>query len=101
MTGEDSVAALGLVVPIDPPAEVTAILPELPLLKRPEPNLHQALSGHAKWAGDWVLDIRDPCLCQGIPLFFKQWGGVRKERAGQVLQGRTWDEVPGSGGAQN
>ena len=25
------------------------------------------------------------------------WGGVRKKRAGRVLQGRTWDEMPGRG----
>ena len=43
---------------------------------------------------EWVLDIRDQCLRQGIPFFFKQWGGVRKKRAGRLLQGRTWDEMP-------
>ena len=43
---------------------------------------------------EWVIDIRDQCHAANIPFFFKQWGGVRKKRAGRVLQGRTWDEMP-------
>ena len=27
-------------------------------------------------------------------LFFKQWGGVRKNLTGRILDGRTWDEMP-------
>jgi len=42
----------------------------------------------------WVIDIRDQCLATNIPFFFKQWGGVRKKRAGRTLRGRTWDEMP-------
>ena len=42
----------------------------------------------------WVIDIRDQCLIADIPFFFKQWGGVRKKRAGRVLKDRTWDEMP-------
>jgi protein gp37 len=44
---------------------------------------------------DWVCDIRDQCLTANVPFFFKQWGGVRKKRAGRTLDGRTWDEMPG------
>ena len=43
---------------------------------------------------EWVTDIREQCLSGEVPFFFKQWGGVRKKRAGRVLQGRTWDEMP-------
>jgi protein gp37 len=43
---------------------------------------------------DWVTEIRDRCLDVDVPFFFKQWGGVRKSKAGRVLQGRTWDQVP-------
>lgn len=43
---------------------------------------------------DWVRDIRDQCLSAGTPFFFKQWGGVRKQETGRVLDGRTWDEFP-------
>jgi len=42
----------------------------------------------------WVLDIKEQCTIQGIPFFFKQWGGVNKKKAGRLLRGRTWDEMP-------
>jgi protein gp37 len=40
------------------------------------------------------LDIKGQCELQGIPFFFKQWGGVNKKKAGRLLQGRTWDQMP-------
>jgi protein gp37 len=43
----------------------------------------------------WVRDIRDRCLDADVPFFFKQWGGVQKHRSGRMLDGRTWDEIPG------
>jgi protein gp37 len=43
---------------------------------------------------EWVLDIRDQCKKSGVPFFFKQWGGIRKKKAGRLLEGRTWDEMP-------
>lgn len=43
---------------------------------------------------EWVTDIRDQCVAQGIPFFFKQWGGVQKKRAGRELEGRIWDDFP-------
>ncbi|HLF75552.1 MAG TPA: DUF5131 family protein [Anaerolineales bacterium] len=43
---------------------------------------------------EWVTDIRDQCLRAKAPFFFKQWGGVQKKRAGRMLEGRTWDEMP-------
>ncbi|MBA4373359.1 MAG: hypothetical protein C0402_10935 [Thermodesulfovibrio sp.] len=42
----------------------------------------------------WVLDIRNQCEEAGAPFFFKQWGGTRKKKAGRMLEGRTWDEMP-------
>lgn len=42
----------------------------------------------------WVLDIRDQCKRSKVPFFFKQWGGANKKKAGRVLEGRTWDEMP-------
>jgi protein gp37 len=42
----------------------------------------------------WVRPIRDRCVAQGVPFFFKQWGGVNKAETGRVLDGRTWDEMP-------
>ncbi|MBI4951772.1 MAG: DUF5131 family protein [Myxococcales bacterium] len=42
----------------------------------------------------WALDIRDQSRSAGVPFFFKQWGGKNKKRAGRLLEGRTWDEIP-------
>jgi protein gp37 len=43
---------------------------------------------------EWVLSIREQCRSYGIPFFFKQWGGVRKAKAGRELDGLTYDEYP-------
>ena len=42
----------------------------------------------------WVTDIRDQCKAAGVPFFFKQWGGFHKKRAGRLLDGQRWDEMP-------
>ncbi len=42
----------------------------------------------------WVVEIRDHCAQAGVPFFFKQWGGLRKARAGRELGGRTYNDVP-------
>ncbi|WP_026174058.1 phage Gp37/Gp68 family protein [Effusibacillus pohliae] len=70
---------------------------------------------------DWVRDIRDQCREANVPFFFKQWGEwapvheheprikgklwfnfdpdtavcrFGKKKAGRILDGRTWDEMP-------
>lgn len=43
---------------------------------------------------EWVLSLRDQCGDEGIPFFFKQWGGVRKSARGRELDGRAYDEFP-------
>ncbi|MBN1867142.1 DUF5131 family protein [Candidatus Sumerlaeota bacterium] len=43
---------------------------------------------------EWVLSLRDQCLCADVPFFFKQWGGVNKKKRGRVLEGKTWSQVP-------
>lgn len=42
----------------------------------------------------WVRDIRDQCVAERVPFFFKQWGGVNKKRTGRKLDRRTWDQLP-------
>lgn len=42
----------------------------------------------------WVIDIRDQCLSAGVPFFFKQWGGTRKNLTGRELEGETWNQMP-------
>jgi len=42
----------------------------------------------------WVRAIHAQCLADGVPFFFKQWGGVRKHLTGRLLDERTFDEMP-------
>lgn len=75
---------------------------------------------------DWVRNVRDRCVAEGVPFFFKQWGEwvpnyggqpvaaptalvddgsgnvmkmwrVGKKVGGRVLDGRTWDQMPAGG----
>ena len=43
---------------------------------------------------EWALDIRDQCKKAGVPYFFKQWGGVNKKKAGRLLDGKEYNEMP-------
>jgi len=43
---------------------------------------------------DWALEIKAQCGRARVPFFFKQWGGFNKKKAGRLLEGRTWDELP-------
>jgi protein gp37 len=43
---------------------------------------------------EWVISLRRQCRQQNVPFFFKQWGGVRKSKAGRLLDGHTYDEMP-------
>jgi len=52
--------------------------------------------GARPMAADWVRQIRNRCVRNGVAFFFKQWGGTRKKQAGRLLDGRTWDEMPAS-----
>jgi protein gp37 len=51
---------------------------------------------------DWVRSVRDQCQAAGTPFFFKQWGGRNKKKAGRLLDGRIWSEMPliGNGSEQ-
>jgi protein gp37 len=42
----------------------------------------------------WVWDLRQQCQEAGVAFFFKQWGGVQKNKTGRMLGGRTYDEMP-------
>lgn len=43
---------------------------------------------------DWVREIRAQCQSRAVAFFFKQWGGYAKKKAGRLLDGRTYDEMP-------
>jgi protein gp37 len=70
-------------------------LPDLPL-----DGIHWVIVGGESGPGarpmrpEWVEAILEQCRESGVPFFFKQWGGVRKKKAGRVLLGRTFDEYP-------
>lgn len=42
----------------------------------------------------WVRSIQRQCERYNTSFFFKQWGGVRKDRTGRLLDGRTYDAMP-------
>lgn len=44
----------------------------------------------------WITGIRDSCTQADVAFFFKQWGGRTPKSAGRLLEGRTWDELPGA-----
>jgi protein gp37 len=50
---------------------------------------------------DWARDIRKQCLAYKVAFFFKQWGAfnkdgerVGKKKAGRILDGKTWNQMP-------
>jgi protein gp37 len=43
---------------------------------------------------DWVRNIREQCIEQNVPFFFKQWGGFNKKKNGRKLDGKEWDQIP-------
>ena len=44
----------------------------------------------------WVIEIRDQCRNASVPFFFKQWGGTNKNKAGKVLEGKVYNQMPES-----
>lgn len=71
-----------------------------PLPRLPLAGIHWVIVGGESGPGArpmqpaWVRQIREQCAKRDIPFFFKQWGGVWKSRAGRVLDGQTWNEMP-------
>lgn len=70
-------------------------IPDLPLA-----GVHWVIVGGESGPGArpvaeaWITQIRDRCIRHGVPFFFKQWGGVNKKKAGRILDGMTWNEMP-------
>ena len=63
-------------------------------------GIHWVIVGGESGAGarpmkeEWVVSLRDQCDAANVPFFFKQWGGVRKSKAGRMLDGHTFDAMP-------
>jgi len=51
-------------------------------------------AGHRPIREEWVLDLRDRCVDEGVAFFFKQWGGFRPKSNGRLLEGREWNAMP-------
>lgn len=43
---------------------------------------------------EWIIDIISQCQQQHVPVFFKQWGGLRPKSGGRHINGRTYNEYP-------
>ena len=73
-----------------------------PIDELPLQDIHWVIVGGESGPGarpiksDWVESLHTQCNQADVPFFFKQWGGVRKDRTGRELFGRTFDEMPRS-----
>src|SRR3546814_360210 len=71
-----------------------------PLDELPLNNINWVIVGGESGKGarpmkeEWVHSIHQQCRDVHVPFFFKQWGGVRKDRTGRTLNGKTYDEMP-------
>ena len=71
-----------------------------PMPKLPLSGIHWVIVGGESGPGarpmepQWARQIRDRCVAQSVPFFFKQWGGVQKKKKGRILDNRYWDEFP-------
>ena len=43
---------------------------------------------------EWVESLQGQCANSKVPFFFKQWGGKNKKKAGRLLNGKTYSEMP-------
>ena len=65
-------------------------------------GIHWVIAGGESGPGarilniEWARQIRDDCACQEVSFFFKQWGGIRPKSGGRELDGREWNQFPGS-----
>ncbi len=73
-----------------------------PIPRLPLTGIHWVIVGGESGPGarpmevQWVRTIRDRCIAQNVPFFFKQWGGVNKKATGRILDGKPWDDMPES-----
>jgi len=45
---------------------------------------------------EWARTVRDACVAQRVPFFFKQVGGRTPKAGGRLLDGRVWEDFPTS-----
>jgi protein gp37 len=42
----------------------------------------------------WARELRDACLRERVPFFWKQWGGRTPKAGGRLLDGEEWSQYP-------
>jgi protein gp37 len=99
---------IGVLREIDASIRFLSIEPLLePLGNLDLSDIHWAIVGGESGPGarpmhvTWVRPIRDKCIDEGIPFFFKQWGawgpdGLRRSKSanGRLLDGKLWNQLP-------
>lgn len=43
---------------------------------------------------EWIINIKDKCIENKVPFFFKQWGGWNKKKNGHELDGEIYKQMP-------
>ena len=43
---------------------------------------------------EWIVDIKEQCQQAMVAFYFKQWGGTNKKKAGKLLEGIVYNEMP-------
>ena len=51
-------------------------------------------TGYRPVGKEWILDIISQCQCQDVPVFFKQWGGLRPKSGGRHIDGKVYSKYP-------
>jgi protein gp37 len=75
--------------------------PALADVQWPLDGIHWLIAGGESGAqarpveADWMRSARDQAVAAGVAFLFKQWGGRTPKSGGRLLDGRTWDEMPG------
>lgn len=63
-------------------------------------GIHWAIIGgesgprHRPVRGEWIRGLINACESQNVPVFFKQWGGIRPKAGGRTIDDRTYDGYP-------
>lgn len=43
---------------------------------------------------EWIVGVIQQCEEQHVPVFFKQWGGIRPKSGGRMIDGKIYDQYP-------
>ena len=43
---------------------------------------------------EWIVALRDQCICANVPFYCKQWGGFPKAKLGCEFDGKEYKAPP-------